>query len=1652
MGNERIRTENNCVPRDLIAVGSRLLFGYNVFIGLRRETRVGDVLTLHRFGRGPGSRKAKTAHAEGGGGPAEDGAAETSSGGSEDPSGNAEAAANASAPGEDFVIEPLTSDDPDNFLSDEKFVEDFAELYRYYKDARLLQLRNLGSKLLAVFQIGESTADVRVFRWSVDRKGEVSYIDNRGERDHVFPPSHDFEWTPVSRDDFISGLHPHISILDEVFVETVGGDLTVKIENNTEDGLGIYREPVEDPDQSLDDAEVSYAKLGVLILLKILPYREEEFRYLVFNSRTQEVERIDAIGRACRQLPEDHGIIFPGGYYLQSGEHKVFAGDTRQMEYKRLIRSPNGEDVLYVFHRRDEGRSLLLNYNLIRKEASSPIHCHGFGLFPDGTLIVFRSRSNEPTRVHPMQIWRTPFVSDEHEAAKPATSSGLGRVGNAELVRGISDALGLRRAVIEQEPSRQIYEDLIRDCTRLLDSYYWFPLDEVGDVASDVREIRDTAELIIDEYEKQEGIKQQAAEALKGAQEKLRSLVNRLHPKSWSSIDPFVEALADLRRHRGHLITLADMRAIDQEALKAQSEQTVEHFDRLSQAAVDFLQQDQALQPYRQRIEDLAGQVDKAEKTTETKRLREKLDELNQGLDLLTEVVNELEIEDATVRADILERISDVLAALNRARALLENRRQELLSSEGRQEFAAQFKLFSQHVSSALAQASTPQECDEQLSRLLLQLEDMESRFGEFGDFREQLELKREDVSEVFASRKQRLLDERQRRAEQLQSAAGRILDSIRRRAASISEEDELNAFFASDPMIGKSRQIVSKLREAGESVRADEIESRLKALRQESGRSLRDRRDIFEEGDEVIRLGRHRFSVNKQELQVTLVPRDEQLWFHLTGTGFYEPLDDPAFENTRPFWDQTLVSETDEVYRGEFLAASILALAEEGAGDLSLEGLRGAALEDEGLLKRVRRQAAERYDEGYERGVHDADGAKILAAVLELYQSAGLLRFAPLPRALAALYWANLEDEAVRLTLRLRARNLGRLRSAFARSPAIAAFASELSEAIGDFLPTHQIDAVEEDIRMAGLYLFEELCRDPLAFAVSKEAVALRDRLWSRLKKDGTLEAFQQDLNALSDDLGDRWNLTLAWLRGMLHNGGEGDEMEHRADLAHVPEAAAYILCQEGAGKDAGPGALQWSRASSQAEKSVEGLLGQHPRIKKGVLRLRLDEFLARLSDYRLRHAPAYRDYLRRRHQLLQTESRKLRLEEFRPRVLSGFVRNQLIDQVYLPLIGDNLAKQLGALGEGKRADQMGLLLLISPPGYGKTTLMEYIADRLGLVFMKINGPALGHSVTSLDPGEAPNATARKEIEKLNLGLEMGNNVLLYVDDIQHTHPEFLQKFISLCDAQRRVEGVWKGETRTYDLRGKRFCVCMAGNPYTEAGERFRIPDMLANRADIYNLGDILEGRDEAFALSYIENSLTSNSTLAPLASGPQDDVYKLVRMAQGQEIQADQLSHSYTGAELDDILSVLKKLIYVQQTLLKINRAYIHSASQSEDFRKEPAFRLQGSYRNMNKLAERVVPVMNQEELENLLDDHYQGEAQTLTTGAESNLLKLAELRDRLTESQSARWTEIKNRFNRLQSQGGPDDDPVTRVVAQLNDISTHLDALSRTLTKRE
>ncbi|MER6335285.1 DNA repair ATPase [Streptomyces tendae] len=1668
---ERLRTEHPGVPRDLAVVGDALLLGSTGRPGggSSRTTAVADVFTLYDRG-----------------------------------------------------LNPLPESAVPGLLDDPAFVREFADLHRYYRQARLLRLRPVGGRLLAVFRTGEKADDIRVLRWELTEDGRAAFLDARGERDDVFPPAHDFEWTAATREDHVLGRHPHVSVRGEFHVSAVGGALTVKLEDDTETAEGVYSEPVDEPLQSLADADIAHARVGALILLRVRPYKEDTDRHLVFNTLTKSVVRLDGIGLACRRLPDDQGVVFPGGYCLATGAHKTYELDAEGLEFEREVRSPNGEDVLYAFHARGASRGLLLSYNTIRKEVANPLPCRGWALAEDGTFTVLRADGDEPAQVHPVQLWHSPYVSDPHAAAAPAGSGPLARVGNADLVRGISACLSVAGAVGEGVTTAEGYRALAASCVRAADAHHWLGEADLGDLAGALAAVRETAEQVLAEFETVRDLTRRAAEARDAAAERIASVVRRLRGEAPKEAAAWVRGLTELRHAHGHLLTVKELRYADAPGIDALAEEAEASLAELGRRAVAFLAREDAFDAQRADVEALVADAEAIATVAEAGPVAARLDELADGLRTVTDVVAELDMGDATVRTALLERVAAVLGGVNRARATLDARRRALLDREGRAEFTAETALLGQAVTAALAAADTPERCDDQLARLLARLEDLESRFAEFDGFLAELADKRTEIYDALAARKQSLSDTRARRAEQLAASAARIMETVVRRCATLADADAVSTYFASDPMPAKVRRTAEELRALGDTVRAEELDGRLKSARQEAARALRDRTDLYADDGRTLRLGAHRFAVNTQPLDLTLVPDGDGLAFALTGTDYRSPVTDPDFAATRAHWDRTLPSESPGVYRAEHLAARLL--REHGASAL-------AAADD--LPALVREAAQEAYDEGYERGVHDHDATAVLTALLPLYDRAGTLVHEPAARAAAQLFWAHGTTPRTRESWTRRARSLARARDTFGLSTAVGDLEEELAGAIdawrgpgsgpeetvagavgragagrgpegtaggasadpsaatagvaasptgasgavagvagaagpaaaggarraADVLPAAGVRARTAEgfeaaagtaghpagalgrpaepsgsggqlARAAAAYLFHELTADPGGFVLGAGTRTLLEKF----RRTVGSPAYDEDLAAV-DDLAARGQLAEAWISSYAVATG--------ADLTpgDLAEAVAAELCPD----------LPRYDGDAPPTATAEGLLGSHPRVTGGRLPLRLDEFLARTARFAAHDVPAFRAYQRRRTALVGAERDRLRLDDHRPRVMSAFVRNRLVDEVYLPLVGDSLAKQLGATGDGKRTDTGGLLLLLSPPGYGKTTLVEYVAERLGLMLVKVGGPALGHAVTSLDPADAPNATARQEVEKINFALAAGNNTLLYLDDIQHTSPELLQKFIPLCDATRRVDGVWDGRPRTYDLRGKRFAVCMAGNPYTESGARFQVPDMLANRADVWNLGDVLTGKEDAFALSFLENALTANPVLAPLAGRDRTDLELLVRLATGDPTaRADRLAHAYPPAELERILSVLRHLVAARETVLAVNAAYIASAARSDDTRTEPAFRLQGSYRNMNKIAQRVRPVMNDAERAAVLDDHYTAEAQTLTHGAEANLLKLAELRGTLTPEQAARWAEVRTAHVRARTLGGADDDPVVRAVAALGLLADRVAAVESAITR--
>ncbi|MBH0097297.1 DNA repair ATPase [Psychrobacter sp. NZS113] len=1797
----RIRTEYNCVAQDMVQVGDYLLFGYNVFMGLKRASNIKDVLSLYRLN---------------------------------EPAGNEE----------EYQLEEV--DLKGTFLAQDAFVQDFNELYRYYKQTRLIQITVKDSKLLLAFQIGERITDIRVFRFALDfsqgtpESAQVAYVDNRGERDIELPPAYDFDWIETTRDQMVNGKYPHMNILDTIFVETVGGDLTIKIEDNTQSGQGIYSEPVNDRTQSLTDAEIAYAKVGSLILLKILPYREEDYRYFVYNTLTEAVLRLDAIGQSCVQLPEDHGIMFPGGYYLQTGEYKLFEANNvgaTDLRFKRKIVSPNGEDILFLFYDRDLGVTGLFPYNLIKKQLANPIYCNGMALAENGRLVLFSDQS-EPSRIHPMQIWHTPYASHEYVSELPESTSFYGKIGNKELVRGISDLYSITRLIDNQSVSQKLYEELTNNTSRLFDSYYWLSEPELSEVASSIKEVTATAELVIDEFAKVQSIQKQTQTALADADTQQSDILRQIRVTSFESASDYVDQLSALRRQKGRLVSLEDLRYLDADKLQALQTQLEEAESELAEKTVLFLSGEEALSSYEGILVDVSERLNTAETNAELKPVLEKIDETAQGLDLLTELLGTLDVADATVRTQIIDDISTIYASLNQSKAKLNHKRKNLGSAEAVAQFGAQFKLFGQSIANALSIANTPEKSDEQMAKLLVQLEELESQFADpetnSGDqFLADIISKREEIYETFENHKQQLLDARNRKAQNLGDGALRMLESIKKRTQStgvtgFTEEEALNTYFAADGLVQKVRNIAKELQAMGFSVKADDIDARLKAIQIESYKSLKDKSDLFEDGGQIIKLGKHRFSVNTQPLDLTLLSRQQSdgkrvLNLHLTGTDYYEVLNNAELNALRPYWDMNIASESDKVYRAEYLAYSIIESAKSSQDGLTEARLyqaydatvitldvNGDIDNDSSLSKLVKAYATPRYQLGYDKGIHDHDATLLLMQILPTLREAGLLIYTPQVRALAQLFYWQLNivqalgldslrqfgyDAWLNESVLTRANNwtdraatAEQLRRALGSDTAKSLLVEDMSQVMRHFVMAHNDDSLSADngaskhsepdsntsdvhnanifkpsyVQLACEYLVSVMgqsaesnagAHNIIKWQTSQQAQQLCEQLSQTLnstsgstQNTASFDQLQSSIGKLGFQPKSAYELLATWFHALLDktygrnesanataNGtDEAGETLSEEQLAeskekealrkqqlesgrhYVPEAIAVLLTQlndaqrealvqrlidSGASFDKGlgnkglgnqglgsnglgnqgasgtPSALSYSSITSSTasltsinnplnqvqsferstgkvslEIQVNNLLGEHIRIHQQTLTFAVDDFLNRLHHHDTQVIPAYRRYLAMRSEILHDSKETLRLDEFMPRPLSSFVRNRLINESYLPLIGDNLAKQMGTVGEDKRTDLMGILMMISPPGYGKTTLMEYVANRLGLIFMKINCPSLGHDVTSLDPEKAPNATAREELNKINLAFEMGNNVMLYLDDIQHTHAEFLQKFISLGDGTRRIDGVWQGKTKTYDMRGKKFCVVMAGNPYTESGEAFKVPDMLANRADIYNLGDIMSGMEEVFALSYIENSLTSNTVLAPMANRDLSDVHRLIKMAKTDnanlaQAQSSDLTYPYSTSEVNEIIAILRHMFRVQEVILDVNQAYIASASQDDKYRVEPIFKLQGSYRNMNKMTEKLSAVMNEEELNQLIDDHYLGESQLLTQGAESNLLKLGEMRGVLTEEEMQRWAQIKADFLRNKAMGGEDGDTGARIVAQLVDLASGFNAIS-------
>ncbi len=174
--------------------------------------------------------------------------------------------------------------------------------------------------------------------------------------------------------------------------------------------------------------------------------------------------------QSCVQLPDDHGLIFPGGVYLQTGSHKLFDHGLTDVLYQKDHCGSQWRGLPLSVLRAISGAYLHLRYNLIRQEVDTPLVCHGQTFFEDGRMITMRVHE-AAQKHHALQLWQTPFTGPNHRV-HVATDSMLYKIGNRDLVRCMAECQEVLQLIDKDESYADLYVDLVKRSTDILDAYF----------------------------------------------------------------------------------------------------------------------------------------------------------------------------------------------------------------------------------------------------------------------------------------------------------------------------------------------------------------------------------------------------------------------------------------------------------------------------------------------------------------------------------------------------------------------------------------------------------------------------------------------------------------------------------------------------------------------------------------------------------------------------------------------------------------------------------------------------------------------------------------------------------------------------------------------------------------------------------------------------------------------------------------------------------------------------------------------------------------------------------------------------------------------------------------------------------------------------
>ncbi len=144
--------------------------------------------------------------------------------------------------------------------------------------------------------------------------------------------------------------------------------------------------------------------------------------------------------------------------------------------------------------------------------------------------------------------------------------------------------------------------DLSKKTGDIIDSYFWLGQKESGDLAAPLRDIRGAATAAtaaIDEFGKVRVLRRSTLDRTGEVRTAVETLLKAVRHSPPDDIFGFVHHLRELRKQRGEVIGLRDLRYVDLELVEELEKEVSEATEKTAGKTVDFLLKPQSLDPYR---------------------------------------------------------------------------------------------------------------------------------------------------------------------------------------------------------------------------------------------------------------------------------------------------------------------------------------------------------------------------------------------------------------------------------------------------------------------------------------------------------------------------------------------------------------------------------------------------------------------------------------------------------------------------------------------------------------------------------------------------------------------------------------------------------------------------------------------------------------------------------------------------------------------------------------------------------------------------------------------------------------------------------------------------------------------------------------------